>query len=88
MRNNLDNKDAVYLDKVTTCALGSLVYNTGGSSSVSGGFSVSKEFAKELCALPMDLSASSSLKYMHFLDTWGTVSNLYPFLLLIRILLI
>ncbi|KAL4223846.1 hypothetical protein ACF0H5_017311 [Mactra antiquata] len=72
MRNNLDNKDAVYLDKVTSCVLGTLTFNTGGSSKYDGSFSISKEFAKDLCALPVDLTASSSSSYMTFFNKWGT----------------
>lgn len=66
-RRTLDDASVVYLDFVTACKLGSARYLTENADK--NGFTVSLEFAKDVCALPTQFNSSA---YMHFLDKWGT----------------
>lgn len=70
MRSALDNAGHVYLDFISSCKLGSARFLTEVSEKKK--FTVSREFAKDVCALPSDFNAES---YMKFLDKWGTVSS-------------
>lgn len=72
LRGSLDTNmgNFVYLHSIASCKLGTVRYATENASS--GHFTVSREFAKDVCALPMDFNALSNPKYMHFLDKWGT----------------
>lgn len=74
LKTSLDSQTGsfVYLHSVTTCKLGSVHYASENASS--GHFTVSREFAKDVCALPKDFNTLSNPKYMQFLDKWGTVS--------------
>lgn len=69
LRQALDNASLVYLDFISSCKLGSARLLTEEADNK--GFKVSREFAKDVCALPSNFNAEA---YMHFLDKWGTVS--------------
>ncbi|XP_045172520.2 uncharacterized protein LOC123534363 [Mercenaria mercenaria] len=71
IRQSLDLANKVIIDKTTTCSYGSVRYLTENVKTEN--FSVTRDFAKELCALPLDsMKANSSEQYMQFLDKWGT----------------
>lgn len=67
LKASLDDANVVYLDFVTTCTLGNARYLTEDTDK--NGFTVTLEFAQDVCALPTQFNSS---EYMRFLDKWGT----------------
>jgi hypothetical protein len=73
MQRILDGPSSLYMDVLTTCNLGTVRYNTENASQ--GNFAVTREFVRDVCALPKEMTTSSITQYMHFIDKWGTVST-------------
>jgi hypothetical protein len=72
MRQTLDqSSQIVFIDKTTTCSYGTVQYLT--ENVTTGHFSVTREFAKDVCSLPAVMTTSGVVNYMQFLDKWGTV---------------
>lgn len=72
MRQSLDTGNNVYIDKIRTCSYGSVRYLSENADKEN--FAITREFARDVCALPETIGTNSSVKYMRFLDKWGTVS--------------
>ncbi|XP_060582741.1 mucin-2-like [Ruditapes philippinarum] len=71
MRQTLDqSSQIVVIDKTTTCSYGTVQYLT--ENVTTGHFSVTREFAKDMCSLPAVMTTSGLVNYMQFLDKWGT----------------
>ncbi|KAH3877576.1 uncharacterized protein LOC127872229 [Dreissena polymorpha] len=68
-RRFLDAGQSLYHDTLTTCAIGSVRY-FGNSARPNGNFTVSHEFAKAVCKLPIENRSTEA--FMTFFDEWGT----------------
>ncbi|KAL4223037.1 hypothetical protein ACF0H5_016514 [Mactra antiquata] len=70
LRPAFEDVHRVYIDKISKCEMETVHYQTEKSSQ--GNFTVSPEFAKAVCSLPVGSSADDISKYLQFLDNWGT----------------
>ncbi|XP_052797721.1 uncharacterized protein LOC128229875 [Mya arenaria] len=67
----LSDGSQVYIDRTTTCKLGSVGYQ-GYGLTTEGNYTVSRNFATDVCRLPIVFDPKNGAKYMDFLDNWGT----------------
>jgi hypothetical protein len=74
MQHVLNGPNSLYFDIVTTCNLGNVRYTREKASQ--GNFAVTREFARDVCSLPTEMTSSSITQYLQILDKWGTVSML------------
>ncbi|WAR01423.1 GP1BA-like protein [Mya arenaria] len=67
----LSDGSQVYFDRTTTCKQGSVRYQ-GNALRPEGNYTVSRNFAGDVCRLPAVFDPKNATEYMQFLDNWGT----------------
>ncbi|XP_053376021.1 uncharacterized protein LOC123535471 [Mercenaria mercenaria] len=72
-KQSLETINNVYIDYISSCNFESARYMTELADK--NNFTVTKEFAKDVCALPAD--GISTTEYAKFLDKWGTSIVIY-----------
>jgi len=69
---SLDRGENVFQDTIATCTTGSATYDLAHAAD--SHYSVSHEFARAVCSLPVDGGSDSD--YFRFFDEWGTVRRI------------
>ena len=70
-RAHLDDGTRVSHNTISTCKLAKVTYDM--DMAIENQNTVSRDFALDVCQLPLAMNGSSVSDYMTFLDNWGTV---------------
>ena len=62
----------MYSDHVTTCRLTTVSYVS--EHTLRHNYTISRDFATDVCKLPLQLDNVTNTDYFRFIDEWGTVS--------------
>lgn len=70
-RKYLDSGSQLYVDEISTCKLTTVQYRS--ETDLQYDYVISRDYATDVCQLPLTLNNKTSQDYFFFMDNWGTV---------------